>query len=213
MTNLDMDEIAENIFFVLKKYGFRTNAENIFDTEPPPGEIAQIIFDIKRRAAIGMARVQLNGNRWIRINWTVCGEIDEEFVSAKTFPPPPSGISLLNSRGDGTFIARHKAIFPGYEWKKQLKAAVTLLAEFRNPRLLYLRQYQFAVPIIIEVVPPGCAEADRLTNFGGLANAYSMAWLMAQIPPKLSTAQMTELEGISKKWGWHFEQGEPIFQK
>jgi len=213
MDDLDMEKIADSVYGLLERYGFRVAATNVFSKEPPPEKIAQAIFEIKKRAAIGILTTEQYDERWLGIGWSVYIEIDDRFVDKISDLKLPKQAVILNGGYAGYFIIRYKETIPYRELTKQLKIAIFTLALARNRCMPVIRDYRFLHPIMISIVPPKCAAGKKIGNMGNLGKLYSMAWLAAQTPYRFPPAQRSELLDASKKWKWHSQQGVPIYQK
>lgn len=212
MAGLDMEEVGNSVADRLERYKFAVAAQDVFNAAAPPNTTAQIIFEIRKRAVIGRMRVDQGGDRWLRLGCMLCGETDGR-TREKTVFTLPQGFVVYQGGQNGAFIARYGAVFPVHELERQIKNAAVLIAGFRNQNICYLREFQFADSIRIEIVPPKCLEAKKLAAMGGLARSFCMAWLYKQLPLKFSTGQRVEIQAIAKKHDWCFKRGEPLFTK
>lgn len=210
---LSVREINELIATNLGKVGFEVICNRIFDREPPPMKIGQIIFCREGQAVINRMRVEDAGFRWFQLSWLTQGEANGQLISDKLDLGRPQAVRISQT-GDNGFRVSYDTAFPARETKDQIVSAINALVRFYNHNFQILRVSPFVSPFNIEIVPPNTREARLLANImGALAKSYCLAWLTVQMPDIFPVYQIAELETIAKDHKWIFKQGEPLLIK
>lgn len=204
---LRVEEISDLIATYLKEIGFDLISNRVFDREPPPKKIGQVIFGIGGRAAIGRIKVEDASVNWFQLSCLIYAEINAQPVGGK--PVFPRGVTVSHI-GSGVFRVVYEAAFPARETEDQIVRAINALVRFYNYNSKILRENPFVSPLGIEIVPLKTREARKLANMGALAKPYCLAWLAAQLPDKFSAAQKAEIKSIADSHNWIFKQGEPL---